>query len=92
MENDDEPRRFKVIQGGPAQDGKAEPKRYRARKRGDIEPLVCTTCERDVGVATAISMDVKLGRMIQDGRPVGGTKAIICVTCLSRGKVTILAS
>ena len=80
----DEPQRFRVIEGGDA------PKAYRARKRGEAEKLLCHVCERDTGVATATSMDVKLGRMIRDGKPEGGTKAIVCVGCLARGKVTIL--
>ena len=80
----DQPQRFPVIEGG------SKPKPYRARKRGQVEKLLCHVCEADTGTATATTMDVKLGRMIRDGKPEGGTKALVCVGCLARGKVTIL--
>lgn len=82
----DQPQRFRVIPGGET------PKPYRARKRGQAEKLLCHVCEADTGTATATTMDVKLGPMIRDGRPEGGSKALACVHCLARGKVTILAS
>ncbi len=80
----DQPHRFRVIEGGE------RPKPHRARKRGQAEKLLCHVCEADIGVGTATTMDVKLGRFIRDGKPEGGTKAIICAHCLGRGKVTIL--
>lgn len=81
---DDTPQRFKVIQGGPAEDGKAKPKKYRARRKGDVEPLVCPECN------SGMSMEAKTGRMIANNRPEGGSKRLICVHCLAAGKVTIL--
>ncbi len=84
-----DPQRFKVIEGGPTGDGAAKPKAYR-RKRGQVEPLLCHICEEDTGVATAVSFEAKMGRMIRDGKPEGGTKAIYCLHCLTRGKVTRL--
>lgn len=80
----DEPKRFRVIEGGNT------PKRHRASKRGEPEKLLCHVCEADTGTATATTMDVKLGRFIRDGRPEGGTRAVMCCHCLARGKVTIL--
>lgn len=68
----------------------AKPKRYRARKRGEAELLTCWQCETDTGVATAETFEAKMGRMIRDGKPEAGTRAIYCLHCLSRGKVTRL--
>lgn len=81
---DDELKRFKVIQGGPSGDGKAKPRSYRARKRGEPEPLVCHLCN------SSTSMEVKTGRMLVDGKVRDGTKQLVCVHCLSLGKVTML--
>lgn len=60
--------RFRVIEGGE------DPKPYRARKRGDAEPLICKC-------GSAASIQVTLGRMIRDGKPEGGTKQIRCADC-----------
>lgn len=67
----DDPR-FKLIQGGN------KPKPYRARKKGDPEPLVCSKCN------STATIEVKLGRMIDDGKIKGGTRQIRCADC---GKV-----
>lgn len=81
----DTPHRFRVIEGGN------KPKPFRApRKRKEPEPLHCHVCEVDKGHGGAVTMAVKLGEMIRDGKPYGGTKAVICAHCLGRGKVTIL--
>lgn len=66
--------RFRVIQGGPAKDGKAKPKRYRAPKPGEIEPLVCKC-------GSAASIEITLGRMIKKAKPQGGTKQLRCYDC-----------
>lgn len=86
----DKPQRLRLIQGGPAGDGKAQPKAYRARKRGEPEVLTCSECEKDTGVATALTFEMKQGRMIRDGQPFGGSKVIYCGMCLARGKLTKL--
>lgn len=65
----DGPERFRVIEGG------GRPKPYRKRRRGDAEPLVCPHCGSNA------SVEVKLGRMIRDGKPEGGTKQIRCADC-----------
>lgn len=70
----DEPQRFRVIEGGPSEDGQAKPKKYRARKRGEPEPLVCKC-----GSATVV--ETKTGVMLVDGKPQGGTKIIRCYHC-----------
>lgn len=80
----DKPHRLRVIDGGD------KPKRYRARHRGEAELLTCGTCEADIGIATATTMEVSQGRMVRDGKPEGGSKVIICVGCLGRGKITRL--
>ncbi|MEE7478436.1 hypothetical protein [Methylobacterium hispanicum] len=80
----DQPHRFRVIEGGD------KPKPYRARKRGEAQPLTCRICETEKGHPGAVTMTVTLGQMVKDGRPYGGTKAIVCAHCLARGLVTIL--
>lgn len=79
-----------MIEGGPAGDGVAKPKAYRARKRGEPEVITCSVCEQDTGVATALTFEMKQGRMIRDGQPFGGSKVIYCGHCLARGKLTKL--
>lgn len=80
----DTPQRFRVIEGG------SKPKPSRARRRSEPEPLSCHACEIDKGHSGAVTMTVKLGEMVRDGKPYGGTKAVVCAHCLARGKVTIL--
>lgn len=80
----DEPHRFRVIEGGD------QPKPYRARKKREAEILTCSTCEADTGVATALTLEMRQGRMIRDGKASGGTKGVYCAHCLARGKVTKL--
>jgi hypothetical protein len=70
--------RFKVITGG------SRPRSHRARKRGEAEQLTCPRCD------AAVTVEVRLGRMIRDGKPEGGTRAIVCAVCLSKGTVTRL--
>ena len=67
--------RFRVIEGGPSGDGKAKPRRFRAKKPGDIEPLICPRCDSNA------SEYVVLGRMLKNGKPVGGTKQLRCADC-----------
>ncbi|MEY9780358.1 hypothetical protein [Sinorhizobium fredii] len=88
----DEPKRFRVIPGGPAGDGEAKPKAYRARKRGEPEVLTCSVCEASdkPGVATALTFEMKQGRMIRDGKPFGGDVAIYCAHCFINGRLTKL--
>lgn len=63
-----EPNQFKVIEGG------GKPKPYRKRVRGQSEPLICKC-------GSAASIEIKVGRMIRDGKPEGGTKQIRCADC-----------
>ena len=86
----DEPRRFRVIPGGPAGDGKAKPKAYRARKPGAIEQITCSVCAADIGVATSLGIYALQSPMWQDGKVKGGTKALYCLHCLARGLTTKL--
>ena len=86
----DKPQRFRLIAGGPAKDGKAKPRAYRASKRGEPELLVCHVCEQDLGVATTLTFEATKSRMAVDGIPEGGEVGIYCLTCLSRGKTTRL--
>lgn len=79
-----DPKRFRVIEGGD------QPRRYRARKKREAEILTCSTCEADTGVATALTLEMRQGRMIRDGKPTGGTKGVYCAHCMARGKLTKL--
>jgi len=58
-----------VIAGGNS------PRPYRARKKGEAEPLICPKCNSNA------SETVILGRMVRDGKPEGGTKQIRCADC-----------
>lgn len=81
----DEMSRFRVVTNdNPVREGGRGPRKSR------YETLLCTVCKFDIGVSTATSLEVKTGRMLKDGKPQGGTKRLICVECLSRGKVTYL--
>jgi hypothetical protein len=70
--------RLRLIQGG------SKPRSHRARKRGEAGLLTCPECD------AAVTVEVRLGRMVRDGKPEGGTRAIVCAVCLSRGKVNRL--
>lgn len=86
----DKPQRFRVIKGGPAGDGEAKPRAYRAKAKGETELLVCYICEQDIGVATTLTFEARHSRMAVDGIPEGGEVGIYCLTCLARGKTTKL--
>jgi hypothetical protein len=76
--------RFRVIEGG------GKPKRHRVKKRGAAEQLTCWQCEKDTGVATSATTEIRLSPFIRDGRQEGGVKAIVCAYCLARGTITKL--
>lgn len=66
-------------------------KRYRRKRLGQSEQIVCYQCEKDTGVATSATTPMTLSpRRTPEGKKTGGTKAEVCVYCLSRGKVTVL--
>jgi hypothetical protein len=89
---DDKPQRLRLIQGGPANDGKAAPKRYRAAKPGQIEQLTCRVCEADTGIATSLGVYAIQSPMWKAGKVTGGTKAMYCLHCMVRGVTTKLST
>lgn len=74
--------RFKVIQGGE------QKKKYARRRPQDIEQICCRVCEADINIATSIYMQAVIAPMEKGGKMTGGTKTLVCVYCLARGKVT----
>lgn len=55
------------------------------------EQVTCPQCLADTGVETSMVMEVTLApRRSPAGKKFGGTKAWVCVHCMSRGKVTRL--
>jgi hypothetical protein len=63
----------------------------RRRSLTETAQVTCGVCEQDVGVATSLVIEVvKAPRRKPDGRKTGGTRAWVCLYCLSRGKVTEL--
>lgn len=67
--------------------GSAKPRLYHDR---DTQQIVCRRCEEVTGTATSLFQEVIQSPMTNKGRRVGGTKALLCVHCMSRGEVTIL--
>jgi hypothetical protein len=77
---------LKVHDGDRPED---KPRTWRRRGLDEDEQLTCWQCLADTGVETSMTMEVTLApRRKPDGRKTGGTKAHVCVYCLSRGKVT----
>jgi hypothetical protein len=74
--------RFKVIQGGERK------KKWARRRPQDIEQICCRVCEIDIGVSSSIYMEAVIAPMEKGGKKFGGTKTLVCVHCLARGKVT----
>ena len=73
------PSRFKVIEGGRAEDAEPAPKMW-----------LCKGCEEDIGVATSVVGPVWQGPLRENGRVrlSSGTKRIVCSHCKMRGKLT----
>jgi hypothetical protein len=77
-------KRFTVIDGGD------QPLAGTRRDRkNDAVMVLCRVCEADTGVATAVWLPARMGVMERKGVTEGGTDALVCAHCLSRGKVSI---
>lgn len=68
----------------PPLDGAAAVKR-RVRKMPRLEAMV--QCHRCGGRET---IETRTGVMLRDGKPVGGTKALICAMCWTKGERVVL--
>lgn len=73
--------KFHVISGTPAPDTPLE--QVRKRVRATDKPASMIQCHRCGGREF---IEAKTGVMMKNGRPTGGTKALLCVGCLLRGE------
>ncbi|AKJ28828.1 hypothetical protein [Caldimonas brevitalea] len=74
-----------VISGSPAPDGPH--KRAKERRKADARPAELIQCHRCGGREV---IEAKVGVLLKDGRPTGGTKALLCACCLLRGERVVL--
>jgi len=77
--------RLHLIQGTPAPDTPAE--QVRKRIRAMPKPATMVQCHRCGGREV---IETKIGVLMKNGRPTGGTKALICVGCLLRGERVVV--
>ena len=75
-----------VIQGIPAPETPQEQVRKRVRKAD--KPATMVQCHRCGGREV---IETKIGIMMKDGKPSGGTKTLICVCCLLQGKRVVVS-
>lgn len=63
-------------------------------KKGRPEPTPwhweCKRCKHDIGLATTVSMKVRIGPVIKGLRVTGGYMREVCASCLQRGITTPL--
>ncbi|MFK3794730.1 hypothetical protein [Pseudomonas sp. NPDC088444] len=77
--------RFHVIHGTPTLDTSAE--QVRKRVRAMPKPAYMVQCHRCGGREV---IETKTGVMMKNGKPVGGTKQLLCVGCLLKGERVLL--
>jgi hypothetical protein len=77
--------RFRVIQGTPAPDTPAE--QVRKRVRAMPKPATMVQCHRCGGREV---IETKIGVLMKNGRPTGGTKTLICAGCLLTGERVVV--
>lgn len=70
-----------LIQGTPAPDVPTE--RVRKRVRAMPKPAELIQCRRCGGREV---IEAKIGMVLKDGRPSGGTKVLLCAGCHRRGE------
>ena len=77
--------KFHVIEGKKAPDTSKEKSRKRVRRAPKIQGMLqCHRCNgREV-------IETKIGVVIKDGKPIGGTKQYLCVTCLLNGERVVI--
>lgn len=71
---------FRVI------DGTQEPEGPRKRMKAQAKPSHIIRCRRCSSLAM---IEIKLGMEFRNGKAVGGTKQIVCATCLAQGETVI---
>ncbi len=77
--------RFHLIQGTKVPDTPAE--EVRKRVRATDKPATMLQCHRCGGREF---IETKIGIMMKNGKPTGGTKTLICVVCLLGGHRVII--
>ena len=77
--------RFHVIDGTKAPDTPAE--EVRMRVRAMPKPATMVQCHRCGGREV---IETKIGVLMKNGKPTGGTKALLCVCCLMKGERVVL--
>ena len=70
-----------LIQGTLAPDTPAE--KVRKRVRAMPKPATMVQCHRCGGREV---IESKIGVLMKNGKPTGGTKALLCVCCLLKGE------
>jgi hypothetical protein len=75
-----------VISGTPAPDTPAE--QVRKRVRAADKPATMIQCHRCGGREV---IETKIGVMMKNGKPTGGTKQILCALCFMKGERVVLA-
>ena len=73
--------RFHVIDGTTPPDTPAE--QVRRRVRAMPKPATMVQCHRCGGREV---IETKIGVLMKNGKPTGGTKALLCVCCLLKGE------
>ena len=77
--------RFHIIQGTPAPQTEAEKVRERVRKAP--KPPEMIQCHRCGGREV---IETRIGMLLKNGKPQGGTKQILCASCFMRGERVVL--
>jgi len=77
--------RFHVIDGTGPPDTPAE--QVRKRVRATPKPATMVQCHRCGGREV---IETKIGVLMKNGKPTGGTKALLCVGCLLKGERVVL--
>jgi hypothetical protein len=77
--------RFHVIDGTKAPDTPAE--EVRKRVRAMPKPATMVQCHRCGGREV---IETKIGVLMKNGKPTGGTKALLCVCCLLKGERVVI--
>lgn len=77
--------RFHVIPGTPAPDTPKEAVKRRVRKLP--KPVAMAQCHRCGGREV---IETKIGVILKDGKPTGGTKQLLCAGCLMRGERVVV--
>lgn len=72
---------LRVIEGG------SKPRSYH---RQTTQQVVCRVCEAELGVASSLGVWAVQSPMRRAGKVTGGTKVLVCLPCLARGKETLL--